>query len=67
MVFGDYICNRHEKCIQISTNMSGTDLEICEISRILEPHDFVWVVKLWPCAKYINNINNLMFTEDCKR
>ena len=33
--FGDYIWNHHEKCIQISTNMPGIGLEICEISRIL--------------------------------
>ena len=33
--FGDYIWNHHEKCIQISTNMLGIVLEICEILRIL--------------------------------
>ena len=33
--FGNYIWNHHEKCIQISTNMSGIGLEICEILRIL--------------------------------
>ena len=29
------IWNHHEKCIQISTNMPGNGLEICEISIIL--------------------------------
>ena len=33
--FSDYIWNHYEKCIQISTNMPGIVLEICEISRIL--------------------------------
>ena len=33
--FNDYIWNHHEKCIHISTNMSGIGLEIWEISRIL--------------------------------
>ena len=35
MEFGDYISNHHEKCIEISTNMPGIGLEICENSRIL--------------------------------
>ena len=30
--FYDYIWNRHEKCIQISTNMPGIGLGICEIA-----------------------------------
>ena len=29
--FDDHIWNRHEKCIQISTNMPGICLQICEI------------------------------------
>ena len=33
--FGDYIWNHHEKCIQISTNMPGIGLEMCEMLRIL--------------------------------
>ena len=44
--FHDHIWNHHEKCIQISTNMPGIGLEICEISRILRnKNDFVWMVK----------------------
>ena len=42
----DYIWNHHEKRIQISTNMPGIGLEICEISRILrKQNDFIWMVK----------------------
>ena len=33
--FGDYIWNHNEKCIEISTNMPGIGLEICEISSTL--------------------------------
>ena len=33
--FGDNFGNHHEKCIQMSTNMPGIGLDICEISRIL--------------------------------
>ena len=29
----DYIWNQYEKCIQISTNMPGIGLEICETKR----------------------------------
>ena len=32
---GDYIWNHHEECIQISTNMPGIGLEMCDILRIL--------------------------------
>ena len=44
--FHYHIWNHHEKCIQISTNMPGLGLEICEISRILrnKQNDFVWMV-----------------------
>ena len=31
--FGYFVWNHYEKCIQISTNMPGIGLEICEISR----------------------------------
>ena len=34
--FGDYIWNHHEKCIQMSTNMLGICLDICEMLRILK-------------------------------
>ena len=33
--FGDSIWNHNEKCIEISTNMPGIGLEMCEISGIL--------------------------------
>ena len=33
--FHDHIWNHHLKCIQISTNMPGIGLEMCEIVRIL--------------------------------
>ena len=40
------IWNRHEKYIQISTNMLGIGLEFCEISRILRSKTMLlWVVK----------------------
>ena len=32
--FGDYIWNHREKCIQVSTNMPGINLETLQISRI---------------------------------
>ena len=35
MEFSEYIWNHHEKCIQISTNMPGIGLEICDICEIL--------------------------------
>ena len=38
--FGDYNWNRHKKCIQISTNMPGIGLEICDGETN------------WPRAKY---------------
>ena len=38
--FGDYIWNQHEKCIQISTNMPDTGLEMCDILRILGTKGF---------------------------
>ena len=39
---GDYIWNHHEMCFQISTNMPGIGLEICEISTNFEKqNDFV--------------------------
>ena len=54
--FGDYIWNHHEKFIQISTNMPGISLEICEILRILRNKTiFVWMVK--PMAACVQSIN----------
>ena len=32
--YSDYILNHHEKYFQISTNMPGIGLEICENPRI---------------------------------
>ena len=53
--FGDYIWNHHEKCIEISTNMPGIGLEICEISRIFkQQNDFVWMVKPMAACKVLN-------------
>ena len=51
--FGDYIWNHSEKYIEISTNMPGIGLEICEISRILWNQTILygwW--NQWPRAKY---------------
>ena len=53
MEFGGYIWNHHVKCIQISTNMPGIGLEICEILRILRNKTILygwW--NQWPRAKY---------------
>ena len=40
--FGDFIWNYHEKCIQISSNMPGIGLDICEISRILRNNTILY-------------------------
>ena len=53
--FCDYIWNHHEKRIEISTNMPGSGLEICEILRsFVKQNVFEWMVKpdAWPRAKY---------------
>ena len=39
--FGGYIWNHREKCIEISTNMLGIGLAICEIKEFWETKHFV--------------------------
>ena len=54
MEFGDYVCNHHEKCIQISTNMPGIGLEIFVILENFEKqNDFVWMVKPLAACKVL--------------
>ena len=54
MEFDDYIWNRQEKSIQISTHMPGIGLEICEILRILKNNIFwVWMVKPMAAGKVL--------------
>ena len=53
--FCDYIWNHHEKCNEISTNMPGMSLEICEMWRILWNKTILyawWKWNQWPRAKY---------------
>ena len=58
MEFGDYICNHHEKCIQISTNMPGIGLVICEIVENFEnQNDFCMAGET---NSFVQSINDMI-------
>ena len=60
MEFHDHIWNHHDKCFQISTNMPGVGLVICEIAieisqnfSIIERRFYIWNTKVPQDARVV--------------